>query len=223
MCGRFTLHTDLSQIQKAFQLTRVEVEPEPSFNVAPTQLVLAVVQQDGENVLTRMRWGLVPVWAKDMSIGSRMINARAETLAEKPSFKRLLKSKRCLVVADGFYEWRKSGTQKVPMYIRLKSGDPFGFAALYDNWRTPDGDTLVSCAIITTTPNELVAPIHDRMPVIMPRKQYSFWLDQANLDASRLLPLLAPFPTREMEAYAVSRLVNAPQNNSPECIAPAAA
>ena len=122
MCGRFTLHTDLSQIQKAFQLDHVALESEPSYNVAPTQSVLAVVRQDGENVLTRMRWGLVPVWAKDMSIGSKMINARAETLAEKPAFKRLLKSRRCLVVADGFYEWRKQrraeDTDVYPVEIR---------------------------------------------------------------------------------------------------------
>jgi putative SOS response-associated peptidase YedK len=223
MCGRFTLHTDLSQIQKAFQLSGVAAEAEPSYNVAPTQPVLTVVRQDGQNVLTTMRWGLVPVWAKDMSIGAKMINARAETLDEKPSFKRLLKSKRCLVVADGFYEWRKTGAQKVPMYIRLKSGSPFGFAGLYDSWKSPEGDTLVSCTIIPTTPNELVATIHDRMPVILPKKQYPFWLDPVNQDAAKLLPLLGPYPTKEMEAYPVSRLVNAPKNNTPENIAPVAA
>jgi putative SOS response-associated peptidase YedK len=222
MCGRFTLHTDLSQIQKAFQLDHVALESEPSYNVAPTQSVLAIVRQDGENVLTRMRWGLVPVWAKDMSIGSKMINARAETLAEKPSFKRLLKSRRCLVVADGFYEWRKNGAQKIPMYIRLKSGGPFGFAGLYDTWRSPDAETIVSCTIITGPPNELVAPIHDRMPVILPKQDYADWLDPENTDPLELLPLLKPYPPREMEAFAVSRLVNAPANNSPECIAPAA-
>ena len=222
MCGRFTLHTDLSQIQKAFQLDHVALESEPSYNVAPTQSVLAVVRQDGENVLTRMRWGLVPSWAKDMSIGSKMINARAETLADKPAFKRLLKSRRCLVVADGFYEWRKNGTQKIPMYIRLKSGGPFGFAGLYDTWRSPDAETVVSCTIITGAPNELVAPIHDRMPVILPKQAYAEWLDPANSDPIRLLPLLTPYPPRDMEAFAVSRLVNATANNSPECIAPAA-
>jgi putative SOS response-associated peptidase YedK len=222
MCGRFTLHTDLSQIQKAFQLDHVALESEPSYNVAPTQSVLAVVRRDGENVLTRMRWGLVPSWAKDMSIGSKMINARAETLAEKPAFKRLLKSRRCLVVADGFYEWRKNGTQKIPMYIRLKSGGPFGFAGLYDTWRSPDAETIVSCTIITGAPNELVAPIHDRMPVILPKQAYAEWLDPANGDPVRLLALLTPYPPRDMEAFAVSRLVNAPANNSPECIAPAA-
>src|SRR5438045_2689148 len=158
MCGRFTLHTDLSQIQKVFQLDRVVLESEPSYNIAPTQSVLTVVRQAGQNVLTRMRWGLVPTWAKDMSIGSKMINARAETLAEKPAFKRLLKSRRCLVVADGFYEWQKKGTQKIPMYIHLKSGEPFGFAGLYDTWHSPDDETVVSCTIITGVPNKLVAP-----------------------------------------------------------------
>ena len=221
MCGRFTLHTDLSQIQKAFQLDHVALEPEPSYNVAPTQSVVTVVQQEGHNVLARMRWGLVPSWAKDLSIGSKMINARAETLAEKPAFKRLLKSRRCLVVADGFYEWRKSGTQKIPMYIRLKSGGPFGFAGLYDTWRSTDAETIVSCTIITSEPNDLVAPIHDRMPMILPKKAYAAWLDPANNDPVALLPLLTPYPQRDMEAFAVSRLVNSPANNSPQCIVPA--
>jgi len=187
MCGRFTLHTDLSQIQKAFQLDRVALESEPSYNVAPTQSVLAVVRQEGENVLARMRWGLVPSWAKDMSIGSKMINARAETLAEKPSFKRLLKSRRCLVVADGFYEWQKKGTQKVPMHIRMKSGEPFGFAGLYDMWHSPADETIVSCTVITGAANNVVAPIHDRMPVILPREAYAEWLDPANTDPVGLL------------------------------------
>ena len=222
MCGRFTLHTDLSQIQKVFDLDKTVLESQPSYNVAPTQAVLTVVRQEGQNVLARMRWGLVPSWAKDISIGSKMINARAETLAEKPAFKRLLKSRRCLVVADGFYEWQKQGNQKVPMHIRMKSGEPFGFAGLYDTWHSPDDETIVSCTVITGAPNKVVAPIHDRMPVILSREAYAEWLDPANTDPMDLLPLLTPYSPRDMEAFAVSRLVNTPANNSAECIAPAA-
>lgn len=224
MCGRFTLYTNINQLALLFDADALPdaLALPPSYNVAPTQPVLTVTRQDGRNRLSVMRWGLIPVWAKDISIGSRMINARAETIGEKASFKRPFKSRRCLIAADGFYEWRKTPDGKVPMHIRLKSGQPFGLAGLYDVWTSPDGLSLTSCTIITTAANEFMQPIHDRMPVIVPPARHAEWLDPQNQQLDRLAALLAPYPAREMEAYAVSRLVNAPANNSPECIAPAA-
>ena len=223
MCGRFTLHTDLEQIQQVFKIDETAAEPQPSYNIAPTQPVLSVLRRDGKTTLVEMRWGLIPFWAKDPSIGSRMINARAESLSAKTSFKRPFKSQRCLIVSDGFYEWRKDGTQKVPMFIHLKSGEPFGFAGLYDTWKSPEGEVWTTCTIITGEPNALVKPIHDRMPVIIPGKQQAAWLDPANQDTAKLSKLLVPYPAGEMQAYPVSRLVNSVQNNSPQLIEPLAA
>lgn len=222
MCGRFTLHTDLEQVAKLFDADLPAIDMAPSYNVAPTQPVLAVVAAEGKNRLVAMRWGLIPVWAKDASIGSRMINARAETLADKASFKRPFKSQRCLVVADGFFEWRKTEGGKVPMYIRLKNGKPFGFAGLYDRWTSPDGEPVTSCTIITTSANALVEPIHDRMPVIVPARRQAQWLDPKNQRIDQLTEMLAPYPAAQMEAYPVARLVNSPNNNTPACIEPVA-
>jgi putative SOS response-associated peptidase YedK len=181
--------------------------------------VLTVVQRDGERVLTAMRWGLVPVWAKDPRIGSKMINARAETVAEKPSFKRLLKTRRCLIVADGFYEWHKDGARKVPMFIAVQPKHPIGFAGLYDTWTSPKGQTITSCTIITTQANDLMEPIHSRMPVILPKKAHRPWLNPSNQDLDELSELLLPYAGK-MRAFAVSPLVNSVQHNSPENIRP---
>jgi putative SOS response-associated peptidase YedK len=222
MCGRFIIKSDLKQIQLAFNIDQVNTEVKPSYNVAPTQPVVTVVQRDGQNILEEMRWGLIPVWAKDASIGYKMINARAESVSEKASFKRPLKNRRCLIVADGFYEWQTDGSRKIPMFIRLKSNKPFGFAGLYDVWKSPDGEWITSCAIITTTPNGLMESIHNRMPVILPKKAYELWLDPSNQDLEELGALLQAYPADEMEAYQVSRLVNSPKNNSPELIRPVA-
>jgi putative SOS response-associated peptidase YedK len=225
MCGRFIIDSDPDQIQKAFKLDQVNTTVEPNYNIAPTQNVFTIVQRDGQNVLEAMRWGLIPVWAKDMSIGSKMINARAESVAEKPTFKRPLKSRRCLIIADGFYEWQKAGSAKTPMFIRPKSKGPFAFAGLYDTWKSPaDGQALSSCAIITTSAkeHELMRSIHERMPVILPKKAYKLWLDPENQDLDELVALLQPYPADKMIAYPVSTLVNSPRNNSPECIRPAA-
>jgi putative SOS response-associated peptidase YedK len=220
MCGRFVIKTDLAHIQQVFDIDKVNTEVRPSYNVTPTQPVVTVVQRDGERWLEPMRWGLIPVWAKDESLGSRMINARAESVAEKNSFKRPLKSQRCLIVADGFYEWNKFGTRKTPLFIRLKSNEPFAFAGLYDVWRPKDRESIVSCAIITTTPNELMGRIHDRMPVILPKRAYADWLDPSHQDVQELTSLLKPYLARELEVYEVSRLVNSPKNNAPELIQP---
>jgi putative SOS response-associated peptidase YedK len=218
MCGRFVVFSSLEEIREAFAVQQVRYQVEPSYNVAPTQSVAVVVQREGVNTLEKMRWGLIPAWAKDPAIGSRMINARAETVGEKPSFKRPLKDRRCLVVADGFYEWQKTGQAKIPMFIRLKSGQPFGFAGLYDVWTSPEGEAVASCTIITTSANDLMQPIHDRMPVILPKSQESTWLNPAIQRAADVLPLLVPYSAADMEAYAVSRMVNSPENNSPDLI-----
>lgn len=219
MCGRFTLTANAEAIQAAFNVQTINAELLPRYNIAPTQPV-AVVLSNGERHLEMFRWGLIPFWAKDPAIGNRMINARAETVAEKPSFKTPLKHKRCLVVSDGFYEWRKEESGKTPMYIRLASGEPFAFAGLWDTWSKQD-EPLNSCTIITTAPNEFMAPIHNRMPAILTPEAIDVWLDPSETNPERLLPLLHPYPAELMTAHAVSRLVNSPANDVPACIEPA--
>ena len=218
MCGRFTLITDMDALQARFSFERADPGLALSFNVAPTQQVLTVVNE-GENRAQYMRWGLIPSWAKDVSIGSRMINARAETLAEKPSFRSAFRKRRCLVLADSFYEWKKIGTGKTPTRIVLKSREPFAFAGLWEGWNAPDGERVLSCAIVTTDPNSLMEPIHNRMPVILSRDAESVWLDQSIEDAAMLGSLLTPYDAEEMSVYDVSTLVNSPANNRPELIA----
>jgi putative SOS response-associated peptidase YedK len=218
MCGRFVLFSSLDELVQRFALDQVDLEPPPNYNIAPTQAVAAVVQVDGTRALRQMRWGLIPFWAKDPAIGSRMINARAETVHEKSSFKRPFNQQRCLVVADGFYEWKKTDTGKIPMFVRLKSQQPFAFAGLYDHWTDSAGDTITSCTIITTEPNDLLRPIHNRMPVIMGRDEESLWLDPTQHAGPQLSALLKPYPPQEMAAFPVSRMVNSVQNNGPECI-----
>jgi putative SOS response-associated peptidase YedK len=216
MCGRFTLHVDIKTVAEQFGVPAT-LETSPRYNVAPTQEVVSIVR-NGASHLALLRWGLIPSWAKDESIGSRMINARAETLAEKPSFKGLLRSKRCLIIADGFYEWKKENGFKTPMYITLKNGEPFAFAGLWDQWKSPDGQPIRSCTIITTGPNDLVASIHDRMPAILSPEAYELWLDPANHDEHALSHWLAPYPAGEMAARPVSRLVNDPKREGAELI-----
>jgi putative SOS response-associated peptidase YedK len=217
MCGRYTLTTNIRSIAETFGVAPT-IEATPRYNVAPTQEVVSILP-NGEAHLEWLRWGLIPSWAKDEAIGSKMINARAETLAEKPSFKRLLRSRRCLLPADGFYEWKKAGGGKIPMYITLKDGSPFAFAGLWDSWRSPDGRQIRTCTIITTQPNEIVAPIHDRMPVILSADARSLWLDNAIQDEHALLPLLSPYPAADMAAREVSRRVNNPQSEGAELLA----
>ncbi len=221
MCGRFVLYSSLDDIVRAFDVQQTQLQLRASYNIAPTQSVTVVSRRDGVNTLDEMVWGLIPVWAKERSIGSRMINARAETLAEKLSFKRPLVSQRCLVPADGFYEWHKTEQGKIPMLIHLNTRRPFGFAGLYDTWTSPEGERVRSCTIITVSANDLVRTIHDRMPAILPKELEGAWLDPSSRTAGELLALLQPYPAHEMEAYAVSRMVNSVDNNTPECIRPA--
>lgn len=217
MCGRYTLTTSISTVASIFGVSPT-LETSPRYNVAPTQEVVSILS-NGSAHLDWLQWGLIPSWAKDASIGSKMINARAETLAEKPSFKRLLRSKRCLVIADGFYEWKKESGGKTPMYITLKDHSPFAFAGLWDLWHSPDGSELRTCTIITTDANGLVAPIHNRMPVILPADARDVWLDSQLHGEHALLPLLKPYNADEMTARAVSRLVNNPKSEGAELIA----
>jgi putative SOS response-associated peptidase YedK len=221
MCGRFTLKTNNKKLAEAFSgvISEEPVAVEPRYNIAPSQPI-AVIANNGHQKIEYFQWGLVPSWAKDPSIGNRMINARAETLAEKSSFKTAYRRRRCLVLADGFYEWRKNADKtKTPLYIGLASEEPFAFAGLWEWWQGGEGSEILSCTIITTTPNSLMANIHDRMPVILPAKAYAQWLDPAEQKPEQLEPLLKPYPAELMQAYSVSTLVNNPRNDLPDCVA----
>ncbi|MDI6769188.1 MAG: SOS response-associated peptidase [Anaerolineales bacterium] len=230
MCGRFALTVDPADLQDAFPEFTFPGQFAPRFNIAPTQPVL-VIPNDGTGKADFFVWGLIPSWAKDPSIGARMINARAETLAEKPSFRTAYRYRRCLILADGFFEWQTLTTNasqigskvKIPHYIRLKSGRPFAFAGLWEDWRQrmPDGSQVKSATIITTQPNELIARLHNRMPVILPPETYARWLEPSPRQPADLQGLLSPYPSEEMSVYPVSTLVNSPANDRPECITPA--
>jgi putative SOS response-associated peptidase YedK len=219
MCGRFACNSTEDTIVSEFNIFEIHKRPVPNYNVAPGQEVLGVMKNE-KYKLVGLRWGLIPSWAKEPEIGYRMINARAETLTQKPSFAKPLKSQRCLIVADGFYEWRKELGKKIPLFVHLRTNRPFGFAGLYDTWQSPDGDEISSCTIITTSPNELIAPIHNRMPVILRPEAREIWLDRNIEDSAKLLPLLKPFEASELEAYEVSPLVNSVKNNNPDLVKP---
>jgi putative SOS response-associated peptidase YedK len=220
MCGRFLLAVDPADLQDAFPQFMFQNTINKRFNIAPSQPVL-VIPNEPSLRSDFFLWGLIPSWAKDPSIGSRMINARAETLSEKPSFRGLFKYHRCLILANGFYEWQqKAGAKnKTPFHIRLKNGLPFAFAGLWDEWHSSDGSNVKTCAIITTNPNTLVASIHNRMPVILHKDSFSDWLDPSPRLSSSLQDLLIPYPEDEMVASSVSSYVNKPTNDGPECIA----
>jgi len=218
MCGRYSFSNPKDIIER-FGLVQLEFDFGPRYNIAPSQQVPVVIHQNGGNRLLMFKWGLIPYWAKDENIGNKLINARAETLEEKPSFRKSLEQKRCLVLADGFYEWKKEGRGKKPYRITLQDGRPFAFAGLWDTWLSPTGQRINSCVIITTTPNKLMEPIHNRMPVILQQDMESLWLD-VNITSSREVKgLLTPFSADLMVAYEVSQLVNSPCNDFPECIA----
>lgn len=220
MCGRFVQYTLFPLLEKEFSLKfGADLPLRPSYNIAPTQLVPVVVNEEGNRLIT-CRWGLIPPWAKDPSIGNRMINARAETLAEKPSFKGPLKKHRCLIVADGFYEWKKTESGKVPVYITMKDSRPIGFAGLYSDWCPPEGEIIRTCTIVTTEPNDLLESIHNRMPVIIRPDDRDKWLDPDEHDPAKLTPFLAPYASGELDAWEVSRAVNSPGNDVSENIKP---
>jgi len=220
MCGRFSVALSATTLASHFNVQE-SVAWKERYNLAPSQEVLAVVQPAaGAHEFRRMRWGLIPSWAKDPSIGNRLINARAETVATKPAFRGALRERRCLIVTDGFYEWQAQGRRKQPWCIRMQDGRPFAFAGLWERWADPEGRAIESCTIITTAPNALIRRFHHRMPVIPTPRDYDLWLDVRIRDVDRLLPLLAPYPPEEMTAYPVSRFVNSPANDSPACQSP---
>ena len=219
MCGRFALMTPGKTLADRFGLAEVP-DLEPHYNIAPTQMV-AVIRVDRETLQRRLvtvRWGLIPFGAKDISIGQKMINARSESAAEKPAFRSAFKSRRCLVLTDGFYQWKKGKVGKQPYLFRMKDGSPFAFAGLWERWKDPKDETIESCAILTTDANELMEPIHDRMPVILDPKDYDLWLDPEVKDPEVLNPLLRPYPSQEMVAEPVSPKVNKASYDAPDCV-----
>lgn len=221
MCGRFSF----SIPSKAKSLVKLGIPQtqlaklKPRYNIAPSNQVAAVID-DGSRHLEPLKWGLIPSWAENPAIGSRMINARAETITEKPSFRQLVTKHRCLILANGFYEWKATADGKQPYYIHLKNGEPFTFAGLWSHWNNPKGGEVRSCTIITCEPNKLMEVIHNRMPVILDEKARETWLDSKNIDSEALAHLLKPYPASEMESYPVSKIVNSPATDDEECMRP---
>ena len=222
MCGRFTLSASPTSLTETFPGFELPDQLTPRYNITPTQDV-AVVANNNPGKIDLFRWGLIPSWAKDPTIGNRMINARSEMLSQKPSFRTAYRRWRCLVLADGYYEWRKEpgGGAKTPFYIRMASEKPFAFAGLWEQWQpSRDADAVLSCTILTCPPNEMLEQIHHRMPVILDYDAYDLWLEPNNQPPAELNHLLQPYPADAMTAYAVSRLVNQPRNDRAECILP---
>ena len=220
MCGRFTISLPTADVALAFGVTETAKPVSPSFNVAPGMSVPVVVDEGSGRRLDSFRWGLVPSWAKDLAVGYKMINARAETLAEKPAFRRAFRDRRCLILADGFYEWKAEGTRKRPYYIRMKDAALFAFAGLWEVWTPPEGEPVRSCAIVTTEANAFMKPLHHRMPVILPAEAQGPWLDPSNHDVESLKALLLPLPEDALAAHPVSAEVNSPRNDGPRNVLP---
>ncbi|MBD8136765.1 SOS response-associated peptidase [Bacillus sp. CFBP 13597] len=219
MCGRFTLFTDIEEIKERFDIQgSFDEEYQFSYNIAPSQSVLSVINDGVRNRLGFLRWGLIPIWAKDEKAGYKMINARAETIAEKASFRNAYRKKRCMIIADSFYEWKKTPERKIPMRIKLKNHAPFGMAGLWESWKSPEGISIYSCSVITTVPNELMTSIHDRMPVILKPEDEKDWLNPSINDPAYLQQYLKSFDSEQMEAFEVSTDVNSTKNNSPNLI-----
>ncbi len=222
MCGRYSLITEMDALKKRFGFANGDMPRQSRFNIAPTHEVITVTNSltsDGSlNHALPMKWGLIPSWAKDSSIGNRMINARAETIDTRPMFCLGLESRRCLVLADGFYEWMKVGKSSIPMRAVLKSAESFAFAGLWEIWNSPEGNLVTSGTIITTKPNAVMEPVHNRMPVILPRETEGLWLDMGQSELSTLKELLVPYPADDMEVYEVSKLVNSPGNDTYDVI-----
>ncbi len=224
MCGRYTLFASPEELARIFRLPLEEVrrvfDVGPRYNIAPTDRVAAVrLGEDSQREPVMLKWGLIPHWAREAGFGARTINARAETVASKPAFRDPLRERRCLILSNGFYEWQRVGGHKQPYYIRMRDGSPFAFAGLWDRWQG-EGQVINSCTIITTQPNEVTRPIHDRMPAILNAAQHDAWLDPNTRDKGKLGELLHPFPPDQMIAQPVSTLVNKPANDLPECIEP---
>ena len=221
MCGRFTRKEGFQQLAKMLEL-QVWPHLDARYNIAPSQFVACVrTNPDSmERECVEMKWGLIPSWAKEPRIGHQLINARAETVADKPAFRKAFRNRRCLILADGFYEWRREKKTKQPYFVRFVDNRPFAFAGVWERWERMEGNPLDSCALITTAPNAVMKPIHYRMPVILHPTAYALWLDDSMHHPQGLMGLLQPYPHEEMEAFPVSPLVNNPLNDSPECLQP---
>ncbi|MRR59197.1 MAG: SOS response-associated peptidase [Deltaproteobacteria bacterium] len=219
MCGRFTLALPpelIAEVIGGIEQAHIQLR----YNIAPTQLIAVIRQNtDGRRHLEYLRWGLIPPWAKDASIGNHMINARSETVHEKPAFRHAFRSRRCLIPASGFYEWRTDGGKKQPLYIQMKDRGPMIFAGLWESWRSSNNEIAESCTIITTSSNSLIQPLHDRMPVILDRNAWDTWLSPAAI-REQLTPLFQPFPSDLLDMYPVGTGVNSPRNDSPDLIEP---
>ncbi len=223
MCGRFTNKAKSKDIAKEFKVGRKNANLfEPRYNIAPSQMIDVVFEPENERILSQLKWGLVPSWSKDAPTSKGLINARAETITEKPSFREAFKSRRCIIPASGFYEWQKKGTgAKQPFYFYLKEKEVFGFAGLWEEWLDKQtGELLETCTIITTGANDVLKPVHDRMPVILKPESYDEWLDAKVKDTDKLQKLLVPYSAGEMSSHAVSRSVNIPDSDSPDLITP---
>jgi putative SOS response-associated peptidase YedK len=223
MCGRFVQYSPLQTIQQILDVGTVSFEVIPNYNVAPTQKIITVIKHNNENKLEKLHWGLVPFWAKDISIGSRMINARAETVSQKPSFRNAFRKRRCLIPADGFYEWKGEKGNKQPYYVSIPSGEPFSFAGLWETWtdkETGEESVYKSCTIITTAASESIREIHHRMPVILDPKFHEKWLNADIQDPKALQVIINDGIIHNMSFYPVSKLVNSVKNNDPNCIKP---
>lgn len=218
MCGRFEIHSAIEIIAKIFGIDSAIFDIKPNYNVAPSQDVAVVVNDGKKKRLVSCRWGFVPSWSKELKTGLATINARAETIAASRTFRDAFENQRCLVVADGFFEWKREGRLKKPYYIRARSGKPFGFAGLYNYWTSPEGEKLCTTTIITTDANELLLSIHDRMPAITPEEDYDVWLDPSHYNREALLAILKPYPSDQMECYPVTPRVNSIKYNDPENI-----
>jgi putative SOS response-associated peptidase YedK len=219
LCGRFVRYISIPEIAAEFDADVSNLDLKPSYNIPPGQDI-AIIIKEGRNRIVQCRWGFIPSWAENPTIGYKMINARAESVAEKASFKNAFRKHRCLIVANGFYEWRKKGKSRFPVYIHLKSRLIFGFAGFYNVWTSPEGNQICTTTIITTNANDLLKPIHNRMPAIIPREKETVWIDPSVQDKETLLTLINPYPSEDMEFTKVSQMVNSPGNDSPECIKP---
>ena len=215
MCGRYTMHHSTEQIAMRFGVQEQLAQTTERYNIAPTQSVPVVIENEGTRFLDALKWGLIPSWAKDPGIANKMINARAETLSEKPSFKVSLSRRRCLIPSDGFYEWRREGTARQPMHIRRKDGELFSFAGLWEEWKQADGTPLRTCTIITVAPNDVMEPIHNRMPAMLLPENEADWLDVAHKKSADVINFLRPYPAEYMEAYPVAKRVNIPTIEDP--------
>lgn len=223
MCGRFSNNASPDWYQREFKIGKLNPAVfQPRYNIAPAQMIDVVREDEAERVVSQLKWGLVPAWAKEAEIGHRMINARAETITEKPSFREAFKKRRCIVPATGFYEWKKKGAgAKQPFYFYLRDKEPFGFAGLWEEWVDKQtGELLETCTIITTEANEVLKPVHDRMPVIVKPEDYDLWLDPQETKTDAVEKLLAPFRADKMTSHPVSTNVNYPDADSPDLIKP---